>query len=547
LQGTAAAAGSSDLGRDRRRHGVARVVPQRTSVLLLVLLVAVTAPPVFVATWGFGRAVSTSETSALDLRLTEAVGASVAAIEQRDARTGAEALNFARSPTLQRALRRRDLVALERLTRAHPNLVLFVPHLRGAVGVGLPPEPRLTHRIALMSGEVTLGTIVAATPLIAPSPGRDGVTWLLTRDGRIVLGPHRGETFSPIVSRENVDVGGGRYRALAERVGAFSLVGLLSLAPVDAAVRRGHERVALAFVATVAALALIVASFVRRRRANSRESRSTDAVALVEGVLGAVHDPDAMLEVVLEATMVVSGAVGGRIEWRGERAAKGKASQRGPSLELPLRDAAGARIGRLSLDPPEDGFDGSTTRLLADVVERGGVALESVRRNQTREYEALTDELTGLANRRRFREELQAEIAHSARTDSPLSLVLVDLDGFKRINDELGHQVGDLVLEGVARLVEKRVRAADLAARLGGDEFAILLRETSLDGALSFAENVRNAFHESGGRAQLHGITASFGAAERRRHASSDDLVRDADAALYTAKRLGRDRVAAAE
>ena len=512
-----------------------------------MLVVAVTAPPVLIATWGFGRAVSTSETSALDLRLSESVGAVVATIEQSDMRTNAEAANLARSPSLQRALRRHDLAALGGLIRAHPHLVIVVPRIRGTIGGRLPPEPRLTHRIALMSGGVRLATIVAATPLLGFPADRSSVLLLLVRGGRIVLGPHRGEAISLAASSGKVVLAGDRYRALTEPLGPYTLVGLLSLAPVDSAVRRGNERVALAFIGTVAALVLIVASFVRRRRTVSRASRSTDAVALVEGVLGAVHDPDAMLEVVLEAAMVVSGAVGGRIEWRGERAVKGKASQRGPSFELLLRDASGTPIGRLSLDPPEEGFDGSTTQLLSDVLERGVVALESVRRNRTREHEALTDELTGLANRRRFREELQAEIVHSARTGSPLSLVLADLDGFKRINDELGHQVGDAVLEAVARLVETRVRGADLAARLGGDEFAILLRETHLDGAVSFAEDVRAAFHEVGGRGELHGITASFGAAERHRHASSDDLVRDADAALYTAKRLGRDRVGAAE
>ena len=286
---------------------------------------------------------------------------------------------------------------------------------------------------------------------------------------------------------------------------------------------------------------------VRGRRIHRGPNRSTEALALVEGVLAAVHDADAMLNVVLETTVAISGAAGGRLSWRGETAETGKRAGTTPSLKVPVQDSTGASVGQLSLVPPDKGFDRSTIRLVCDVIDRGTAALESVRLHHAVQRQALTDELTDLANRRRFREALRAEVARSQRHGAPLSLLLADLDGFKRVNDEHGHQVGDEVLYAVARLIEDRVRATDIAARLGGDEFAVLLPDTPLTGATAIAEKLRAALHDEQTQLQLRHVTASFGAAELQAGADGDALLRDADAALYSAKGSGRDRVVIAE
>ena len=214
---------------------------------------------------------------------------------------------------------------------------------------------------------------------------------------------------------------------------------------------------------------------------------------------------------------------------------------------MPLRDSTGASVGQLSLIAPDKGFDRTATKLVSDVVDRGIAALENVRLHHAVQRQALTDELTDLANRRRFREALRTEVARSQRNGTPLSLLLADLDGFKRVNDEHGHQVGDEVLYAIARLIEDRVRATDIAARLGGDEFAILLPDTPLTGATALAEKLRAALHDEHRQPQLRSITASFGAAALQAGADGDDLLRNADAALYSAKGSGRDRIVTAE
>ena len=345
----------------------------------------------------------------------------------------------------------------------------------------------------------------------------------------------------------NLTVDGERYRSVAARVGSFDIIGLLSRRPTDAAVRRGQERVLLAVLATLAAIALLGPLVVRGRRKRGSPSRSTEALTLVEGVLGAVHDSDAMLNVVLETTVAISGAAGGILTWRGENAESGELAGTTPSLEMPLRDSTGAPVGQLSLIALGKDFDRAATKLVSDVLDRGIAALESVRLHHAVQRQALTDELTDLANRRRFREALRTEVARSQRTGARLSLLLADLDGFKRINDEHGHQVGDEVLYGIARAIEDRVRATDIAARLGGDEFAVLLPDTPLTGATALAEKLRAALHDERVQPQLRYITASFGASELRADADGDDLLREADRALYAAKRSGRDRIITSE
>jgi diguanylate cyclase (GGDEF)-like protein len=158
-----------------------------------------------------------------------------------------------------------------------------------------------------------------------------------------------------------------------------------------------------------------------------------------------------------------------------------------------------------------------------------------------------SDPLTRLNNRRALHERLDDEFARSRRYGSPLSVVLLDLDGLKQLNDRHGHRRGDEALERVAEAIRTGSRAADVAARWGGDEFAIIAPNTGPVEALSLAERVRALAAE--GNPPSEAVTVSAGVATfdlTRRLATPDDLIRAADAALYEAKRSGRNRVVAA-
>ncbi len=159
--------------------------------------------------------------------------------------------------------------------------------------------------------------------------------------------------------------------------------------------------------------------------------------------------------------------------------------------------------------------------------------------------QAEIDPLTKVANRRGFERTLAAELQRAARHGRTCTLVLADLDDFKRVNDLHGHDAGDAVLVAFATRLRESVRASDIVARLGGEEFALVLPEVDLSGAMATAERVRRelAAHpvHTPGNETLH-VTASFGVAET----SGTDwsaLIRRADAALYAAKRAGKNRV----
>ena len=156
-----------------------------------------------------------------------------------------------------------------------------------------------------------------------------------------------------------------------------------------------------------------------------------------------------------------------------------------------------------------------------------------------------TDSLTGIANRRSFFEHAEREFARSRRHDSPLSLIAIDIDHFKKINDNYGHPVGDRVLRDFAECAQHILREVDICARTGGEEFCILLPDTGLPDALAIAERIRvatAACRPCPDHPDLT-ITASFGIAElEARTPSFDALFSRADHAMYIAKQQGRNR-----
>jgi diguanylate cyclase (GGDEF)-like protein len=157
------------------------------------------------------------------------------------------------------------------------------------------------------------------------------------------------------------------------------------------------------------------------------------------------------------------------------------------------------------------------------------------------------DEVTGLYNRRFFSLRLEEELSRYRRFNHPVSVVLLDLDGFKSVNDSLGHAVGDDTLRDVAQILMKHSRGINVVSRYGGDEFAVLLVETSKAGARLYADRIREVVAKY---PFPHGkiLTASFGVASLPDDEAStaEDLFRSADEALYAAKRAGKNQVAAA-
>jgi diguanylate cyclase (GGDEF)-like protein len=158
---------------------------------------------------------------------------------------------------------------------------------------------------------------------------------------------------------------------------------------------------------------------------------------------------------------------------------------------------------------------------------------------------SLTDPLTKLSNRRHFESEARRLIALALRHSHPLSVVMLDVDHFKKVNDTWGHGTGDIVLRGVANTCIGATRTTDVRGRLGGEEFCLLLPETDASGAAVMAERLRLAIASSVYEAEgtsFH-VTVSFGVAELGAAVALEQLLAAADRALYRAKTTGRNRI----
>src|ERR1700681_2028684 len=172
------------------------------------------------------------------------------------------------------------------------------------------------------------------------------------------------------------------------------------------------------------------------------------------------------------------------------------------------------------------------------------VTLANALRYQRSRQEATTDSLTGLANVREFRRRLEGAFARPDRSGTPISLLLIDFDHFKSVNDELGHQHGDLVLQMGARIVKAAARAQDMVARYGGDELAVMVADTNATGAQRLAYRIVDAVHSAAvSTIPGHHLTFSVGVASYPEDAfTASELIAAADQALYLAKREGKDR-----
>ncbi len=251
---------------------------------------------------------------------------------------------------------------------------------------------------------------------------------------------------------------------------------------------------------------------------------------------------------IVETAVQATGASRGELT-DGEHVLMALGEKTGPvRLEFPLSAGSRENFGTLVLYGDE--FSSDQRESAGWLVGHAAIALSNARLHRTVEQQALVDSLTGLANRRLCSAALEKELARAERFGEPLTLVLADIDDFKRINDRWGHPTGDDVLKTFADRLRESVREIDLAGRWGGEEFALLLPGTDLEGGRQLAERIRGQLGVQELRApdgEPILISASFGVASFPAAANKNELVSAADLALYEAKRTGKDQVVVAE
>ena len=221
---------------------------------------------------------------------------------------------------------------------------------------------------------------------------------------------------------------------------------------------------------------------------------------------------------------------------------------------LPLT-RQGNLIGSLNLG--SNNLDRFMSNAATDFLERlsaiVAICLENTLNNERLKHVGLTDSLTGINNRRFFDQRLNEEISRSKRTASPLTYLLLDIDFFKKINDNYGHQTGDRVLIDVADIIKSQLRDTDVLARYGGEEFSVLLTNTSIDDALIIAERIREqvaSMQYQHNNEQSITVTISIGMSElhivNKNTEDNTDIIQElftqADTALYVAKENGRNQ-----
>ena len=413
-----------------------------------------------------------------------------------------------------------------------------------------------TVAVVARSGR-TLGRVGIAIPVDADLLVRlgrgTGVVLLAERGGRVAAGPLGADERLDLRGGEEgtVSLGSRRYRAAAAMLpgSAGRLVAAIPAAELEAAAAERNRNVAFAALATLLTLVLLAEALVpivRHRLRLRGAAGDEESSELLGTALAAAHDRTVLLPVILQTVVEATGAVGGVLLEGGEEIS---AIGERPSLVEPLRLTLAGENGSeavVLLYASFGGFSGVERRRAERLAAQASVAVENARQHAIARRDAMTDPLTGLANRRRFVEQLAAEATRRSRSGRPVALIVADLDDFKRVNDRHGHKTGDDVLRAFAGVLRGTVRDIDVPARLGGEEFAILLPETDGDGAATLARRLRERLEQlaldlpGGGRLC---VTASFGVASCPPAARVEDLPGAADEALYEAKHEGKNRV----
>jgi diguanylate cyclase (GGDEF)-like protein len=456
------------------------------------------------------------------------------------------ASQLAGRPDLQSALVARDTGRLAAFSRTHPRIGFALSNGQLIGGAALTGPGAA---IAVYSHGHYVGRVVASTPPTAA---------LLATARRVSPATHLLYAVNGRVVASSPNVGHALVMELPHRDLSDQLK-LSSLSP-DAAQLYGYRagpeipwRRVWPFVAAFIAAAVSYRVFELRevrRRSKPPPNSVRDAVALVGETLAATHNSQALLPVILRAAVEATGASGGTID-AGEfsLATRGVIPPEPVDIVQVALEVSEDQTAVMTLYSSEAGFGADARDAVAWIAEQALIALENARLHGLVQRQAVTDELTGLANRRKFLAQLDAEISRSRRSGSPLGLVLADLDDFKRINDTYGHEAGDVALRSFAEILGTMARDVDLPVRLGGEEFAVLLPDTDIAGATLLAERLRLSLESTriGWPATDIRLTASFGVSSFPGAAGAEDLLNDADRRLYDAKRSGKNRVVASK
>jgi diguanylate cyclase (GGDEF)-like protein len=302
---------------------------------------------------------------------------------------------------------------------------------------------------------------------------------------------------------------------------------------VGESITRGLDRVGLLEIVVQTAVDGIGAAAGRASMRRNSQDRLTEVARAgePETFARALHAAEAA---VIDAGQVAEIQLGG-------------ASALAAPLGAP--EEGGRVVGIVSVARQDEPFTAGERELFSYLTNQAAVSVENVDLHETVTRQAVTDELTGLFNHRRFQEVMTAEVERARRYNHELGLIMLDIDNFKQVNDTYGHLQGDMVLREVARVLRQSSRDVDEPARYGGEEMAVALPQTDLEGAYQFAERVRRRIEAlelplPDGHQGVLRVTASFGAASLAGtgNADKDTLVAAADAALYQAKRAGKNR-----
>jgi diguanylate cyclase (GGDEF)-like protein len=574
-------------------------------VKLVAYFLVLSVLPMAAAFWGFTAVAGQSETRRVDARLQTGLRAALAGYQEQLDAAQSSAATLAHSRPFQIELERHDRPALTRRLRDVPNIYVVSGE---TFHVGRRPGSSAERQVAVVTRSGVVGTVIAYVPfdstLVDAVRARSGLAAAdaiaLVIGNRIVASSPEveGSLRLPAGRTETVSVSGVRYRALAaSSLGGASGIRFAALSPqslIDSANATSRNRLLLGLLASLALVSIVAylegrsivrnlrglaqtANAIARGRLNERvtvrgrdefaalgdafnemaeqlqarldelaaeRGRLRDAITRFGEALAATHDVGQLLRVIVEAAVEATGATGARLAAEGGTVVEsGDPGAEGEHLELPIT-AGRETFGTLLLVGPA--FDAEQRMTAASLASHAAIALENARLHRIVERQAMVDGLTGIANRRHCEEALTAEISRADRLGTPLTLVLADLDDFKRINDEHGHAAGDEVLREFASVLRTTVRDSDLAGRWGGEEFLLLLPGADAAGGAQFAERVRASLAERsflGHEKAVLAVTCSFGVAQQTAGSDERDLFAAADRALYRAKRQGKNRV----
>jgi diguanylate cyclase (GGDEF)-like protein len=578
---------------------------QSFKVKLAAYFALISLLPLAAAFWGFDAVTERSETGRADSVLQVGLRSALASYTGELRRLQDRARDAARERKLQRALAAQDAPAIRRALDGSPNLRVEGRGVRVGRAAPLVAE----RRVQVSGARGRLGSVVASLPLddrlverLELQAGLDGDHRLVFLSGNRVVAGHAGTTLGVAGGRpQTASLGARPYRVLASEPlpappGARLAIGTPQ-GRIDAAVTTTEGRVFVPLLVALVLIALLAyiegRSIVRtlgglvgaahgiargelhervpvrgrdefaqlgqafnemadqlQARLSELEAERTrvrDATMRFGEALAATHDPEELLRVIVDTAVLATGAGGGYLAGGDVYVSAGDVDAPGTRLGLPVT-AGHESFGTLVLIGERFGRDQRETANW--LVGHAAIALANVRKHRTVEKQALVDPLTGLANRRLTESALDTELARAGRFEEPLTLLMADLDDFKRINDRWGHPFGDEVLREFAAALSHSIREIDLAGRWGGEEFAVVLPGTDLEGGAALAERIRDhlrmrAVATPDGEPIT--VTASFGVAAYPDVEGKDELLAAADAALYEAKRAGKDRVFRAE